>query len=100
MTQVSDGFLLHHSHPHIRLFIELSRSPDAVHLPQMGIWVQYEAELRAALERVRLLEIDPATNRPYRPQKALDEVQKNISLAWQRHLESIHRHSATTEPSI
>jgi hypothetical protein len=97
LAQVSDGFLHSHPHPFIRLFVDLARSPAAVHLPQMGIWVRYEAELRAAAERVRLLEPNPATNRPYTAKEALDEVQQRISLAWQRHQQSIALHGEGRE---
>lgn len=95
LTQVSEAFLQHHPHPYIRVFDELSRSPNIVHLPQMGIWVRYEAELRAAAERLWLMETNPATRRPYTAREVLDEVQTHMGQAWERHCQSRARHELT-----
>ncbi len=97
LARISDGFIANHPHPFIQLFVDMSRSPNVIHLPQMGIWVRYEAELRTAAERLRLLEINPKTRRPYTAREVLDDVQKRIELAWQRHQESIARHAVTME---
>ncbi len=94
LAEVSEVFVRDHPHPFIRTFIELSKSPHVVHLPQMGIWVRYEAELRAASERVRLLVTNPRTGRAFTPQESLDIVQEEMSVAWARHQESLARRGA------
>jgi multiple sugar transport system substrate-binding protein len=93
LAQVSEEFLAAHPHPFIRQLIELSRSPGAVHLPQVGIWVRYEGELRAAAERVRLLDRNPKTGRPVTPREILNRVQIEMTRAHERHLLSLSRHA-------
>lgn len=97
LVQVSRNFISQHPHPYIRLFLELSRSPNAIHLPQMGIWVRYEAELRAVTERLRLMEVNPATGLPYTAREAIEDVQREVSLAWERHEQSLKRHAIADE---
>lgn len=55
----SDSFLRDHPNPHIETFIDLSRSPNARPTPAMGIWKQYDEELRQACSSVYKLTKTP-----------------------------------------
>lgn len=50
--EVSPEFLRDHPNPHIETFIDLARSPNARPTPSMGIWKQYDEELRQACSSV------------------------------------------------
>ncbi len=89
LTKVSEQFRSNHPHPYIDVFIDLSRSPAATHFPRIGMWQQYDQELRAAIEKMRLLQVNPATGRPYTSQEALATVQQRITRAWDRHRSSL-----------
>jgi multiple sugar transport system substrate-binding protein len=92
LAKVSPEFIARHPHPAIELFIELSRSPNVTHLPQMGIWTRYEVEIRTACERMRLLQTNPKTGRPFTAKEVLDDVQARMSTAWERHMQSLRLH--------
>lgn len=89
LNEVSDGFVENHPHRYIELFIDLSRGPGIWHYPKIGIWNRYSSEIRAAVEKMRYLEINPATGRPFTAQEALDIVQNRIGSAWNRYQESL-----------
>src|SRR5690606_35180505 len=89
LANISEECTARHPRPYIRLSIEISRSPNVIHLRQRRIRVRYEAELRTAAERLRLMEVNPATGRPYTAKEVLDEVQTRIELAWKRHQQSL-----------
>ncbi|MFI4861775.1 MAG: extracellular solute-binding protein [Phycisphaerales bacterium JB063] len=50
--QTSETFFRDHPNPHIQTFIDLARSPNARATPAMGIWKQYDEELRQATSSV------------------------------------------------
>ena len=67
---ITPDFIARHPNPHIRNFIELAKSPDAMAWPRTSIWAEYEQELRVAVDRVTALEATPET--------ALADVQSRI----------------------
>jgi multiple sugar transport system substrate-binding protein len=89
LARVSDGFIENHPHRYISLFIDLSKGPGVWHYPKMGIWNRYSSEIRAAVEKMRYLEVNPATGKPFTGQEALDIVQNRITAAWDRYQESL-----------
>lgn len=80
----SPFFAQHHPHPDIAVFRQLSASPHAVSVPDMGIWTECEREILAAFAEVRLL---MAT-----PEQALGAAQARLQKSWERHLRSLERH--------
>jgi multiple sugar transport system substrate-binding protein len=76
LARVGPGFLENHPHPYIRLFDELARSPGAVARPSLGIWSQYDSELKGAFEQVRYLRASP--------KEAMDAVQARVARAYER----------------
>ncbi|HEX2854494.1 MAG TPA: ABC transporter substrate-binding protein [Opitutaceae bacterium] len=94
LRQWSPFFEQHHPHPYIAMFRELSSSPHAVSVPTMGMWQEYDRELVALFEKVRLL---VAT-----PEEAIDYAHRRMSGSWVRYRRSLERHgqmpatSATT----
>ncbi|HOA73280.1 MAG TPA: ABC transporter substrate-binding protein [Phycisphaerae bacterium] len=97
LAEVSEGFLENHPHRYIRLFIDLSKGPGVWHYPQMGIWSRYDNEIRAAVEKMRYLEINPETGQPYTGKEALDMVQTRISAGWARYQKSLALRAARQE---
>ncbi|MBI4579633.1 MAG: ABC transporter substrate-binding protein [Planctomycetes bacterium] len=89
LAQVSDDFLKRHPHPYVGLFIDLSRGPGVWYYPDIAIWTQYSAEIRAAVEKMRLLQTDPATGQPYTAEAALRAVQTRMAAVWQRSQQSL-----------
>lgn len=53
------GWIESHPHPHLRVFIELAKSRNAVYTPKIPLWEQYRTELSAAFDRVWLAETTP-----------------------------------------
>jgi ABC-type glycerol-3-phosphate transport system substrate-binding protein len=66
----SPGWVEQHTHPHLRAFIELAKSRNAVSTPKLAVWMAYRDELSAAFDRVWL---GQAT-----PEEALRTVQERI----------------------
>jgi len=97
IREVSDGFIESHPHRYIKLFIDLSMGPGVWHYPQMGMWSRYDNEIRAAFEKMRYLEANPATGKPFTAKEALDTVQARISAAWNRYQESLALRQERTE---
>jgi multiple sugar transport system substrate-binding protein len=89
LTRVSEDFLRKHDHPYLSLFIEMSKYKDVAAPLHLGIWSQYQTEIFAAFERVRLLQINAATGRPYTAAEALEITQDRVSLAYARHKKSL-----------
>ena len=80
----SPFFTTHHPHPHIGIFRELSASPNAVSVPQIGLWQEYNREFMAVFEQTRQL-LSP-------PEEALAYCQKRMSESWARYQKSLIRH--------
>ena len=89
LAEVSDEFLARHEHPYIELFIAMSKYETIMSPLRIGVWNQYQTEIAAAFEKMRVLQNKPGTNRPYTAQEVLDMVQERVSLAHRRHLESL-----------
>jgi len=70
LIKVSDEFMKHHPNPYIQTFIDLAKSPDALHAPRLPIWGEYNDEMNVAIDRVMAL---TAT-----PQQALDAVESRL----------------------
>ena len=64
------GWIEQHTHPHLRVFIDLAKSKNAVSTPKLAVWMEYRDELSAAFDRVWL---GQAT-----PEEALRTVQERI----------------------
>jgi maltose-binding protein MalE len=84
LREWSPFFEQHHPHPQIAMFRELSSSPHAVSVPDMGMWQEYDRELVALFEKVRLL-VDT-------PEEALAYGQRRMSDSWVRYRRSLERH--------
>lgn len=54
------GWIERHVHPHLRTFIDLAKSRNAVSTPKVAVWMEYRAELDAAFDRVWLGTSTPA----------------------------------------
>jgi ABC-type glycerol-3-phosphate transport system substrate-binding protein len=76
LKSVSDEFWRVHPHPYIRLFRELSMSPNAVSIPQTGIWNEYNRELGNATDLIQNLREPPA--------RALADAQTKMQAALDR----------------
>ena len=83
LRQWSPFFEQHHPHPFIATFRQLARSPHAVHLPKMGVWLEYRREIDSAFEAVRLLAKSPA--------EALAFCQNRVDDRWAWHRQSLQR---------
>lgn len=57
-VEVSPEFVRDHPNPHIETFIRLATSPHAQPEPPMGIWRQYDEELRVACDTLYRAEDD------------------------------------------
>lgn len=77
LAKVSEAFLNNHPNKEIRLFDKLARSPNAVHVPLIGIWPQLNNEMTNAFQLINLGEKTP--------QQALTDAQKRLEPAWDRY---------------
>ncbi len=68
IKKVSADFIRSHPNPHIKTFIDLANSPNAVYFPQIPLVQKYRREIKEAYSRVVRLEQSP--------KEALDQVQK------------------------
>jgi ABC-type glycerol-3-phosphate transport system substrate-binding protein len=84
LREWSPFFANHHPHPKIEIFRQLSASPHAEFVPDMGIWTECQREILAAFAEVRLLRKTP--------EQALLDAQNRLEASWQRHLRSLARH--------
>jgi len=84
LREWSPFFSQHHPHPHIDVFRQLSASPNAEAVPDIGIWTEYERETLAAFADIRLLRATP--------EQALTAAQRRLEKSWTRHRRSLERH--------
>jgi multiple sugar transport system substrate-binding protein len=80
----SPFFETKHPHPYIAIFRELSASPNAVSVPQMGIWQQYNREFMTVFEKTRMA--------LGTPEEAIAYCQTRMSESWARYQKSLARH--------
>ncbi len=59
LRKVSPDFIAHHPNPAIGLFVELARSPNAVAVPRLSNWREFDIEMTIAAMRVRYLLMSP-----------------------------------------
>ena len=76
LVKVSDEFVRTHPNPYVKTFIELARSPNAVFMPRLSVWGEYNDELRAATDQIQAL---TAT-----PEQVLNEVQRRMQWKFDR----------------
>ena len=86
LRQWSPFFEQHHPHPYIGVFRQLARSPHAVHLPKMGIWLEYRRETDTMFDAVRFLTESP--------ERALAFCQRRVSERWSWHRKSLERRTS------
>ncbi len=80
----SPFFEKQHPHPYIGIFRELSASPHAVSVPQVGLWQEYNREFMSVFEKTRLALA--------KPEEAITYCQKRMSESWARYQKSLRRH--------
>ncbi len=56
LRKVSKEFLEQHPNPYIEMFIELAKNPNAKRSLAIGIWNEYDDEMRVAFDRIWLQE--------------------------------------------
>ncbi|ATC63842.1 hypothetical protein CMV30_07720 [Nibricoccus aquaticus] len=83
LREWSPFFEKRHPHPFIGIFRELSASPHAVSVPQVGLWQEYNREFMAVFEQTRTLMA--------KPEAALAECQARVSASWERYKRSLER---------
>lgn len=83
LREVSPEFLANHPNPHIELFIELAKSPNAFYAPLMSAWYEYNDEITPAFDRVMFGQASPRS--------AVTQVQERVSGMWERTRTSIER---------
>ncbi|MCG3146845.1 MAG: hypothetical protein PCFJNLEI_00279 [Verrucomicrobiae bacterium] len=79
----SPFFTTQHPHPHIRVFRQLAESPNAIHIPKLGIWEEYRRELLMAFDAVRLL--------TRTPEEAVAFADERMRASWELHRRSLER---------
>ena len=83
LMDVSELFLREHPNPHIEVFIDLAKSPNAFIPPQMPLWQEYQAELSTAFDQVWLCEKTP--------EEALEAVEDRMQRKLDRDLRRYER---------
>jgi len=86
LKSVSEDFWRVHPNPYIRLFRDLSLSENAVAIPQIGIWNEYNRELGNAADLIQNLKQPPAL--------ALADVQEKMQAALDRERKIFARRQA------
>lgn len=80
----SPFFETRHPHPHIAVLRALSSSPNAVSVPDVGVWREYERELVNVFGEVTLL---TAT-----PEASIAAAQRRVEKSWLAYRRSLERH--------
>jgi ABC-type glycerol-3-phosphate transport system substrate-binding protein len=78
LRDVSPEFYQQHPNPHIREFVRLANSPQARSVPRLGIWREYQEEMRIAAGN--------ALWQVAAPEQALAQVQQRVAWRWERAL--------------
>jgi multiple sugar transport system substrate-binding protein len=85
-AQWSPYFTAHNPNPNVAIFGRLAESPHAISLPKMGLFEEYDAEINAELDKMRLgLET---------PEQALRDCQVRMQKSWAWERESQARRAA------
>jgi ABC-type glycerol-3-phosphate transport system substrate-binding protein len=83
LVDVSPRFYEGHVNPYIRLFQQLSATPNAFSAPQTGVWNEYLREMKGAVDTIQNL------SKP--PREALEEVEERMQRSVDRETESRQR---------
>jgi multiple sugar transport system substrate-binding protein len=83
LAQVSPAFFARHPNPYIRLFTDLAKSRNTFHPPRIGVWRQYNDEMRAAFDSIWL--------GTQTPEAALAAVRRRIQPKLDRELDRLRR---------
>ncbi len=83
LSRVSDRFMREHRNKRIRLFYELAGGKNTFATPKVGIWREWQDEMKASFENIW-------TN-GYTPEQALGYVQQRIQPKLTRYLENTRR---------
>ncbi|MBA3845629.1 MAG: ABC transporter substrate-binding protein [Planctomycetes bacterium] len=59
-NETSPGWIEQHTHPYLQVFIDLAKSRNAVAIPQLLVWDEYQQELSTAFELAWLGKATPA----------------------------------------
>lgn len=89
LASVSPEFFAQHPNPYIRLFTDLAKGPNTFSVPRVGIWRQYNDEMRAAFDSVW---IGAQT-----PEEALATVRRRIQPKLDREMARQRRREAMKE---
>jgi len=76
LVKVSDEFVRNHPNPYIKTFIELAKSPNAVYVPRLSVWGEYNDELRSGIDQILALSATP--------EQVLSEVQRRMQWKFDR----------------
>jgi multiple sugar transport system substrate-binding protein len=60
LARTTRGFIEHHPNPYIGLFIQVAKRPRPFTTPNLGIWLEYVAEMNSAFDKIWLGEGDAA----------------------------------------
>ena len=91
LSRVSERFLREHRNKRIRLFQELAASRNTFAPPQVGIWKEWQDEMKASFENIW------SNGRP--PEETLAYVQDRIQPKLTQYLENLGRRQAAASPS-
>ena len=83
LAKVSDRFFREHKNKRIKLFYDLAKSPRTFSTPRVGIWREWQDEMKSGFENIW-------TN-GQTPETALGYVQDRIQPKMARYLESIEK---------
>jgi multiple sugar transport system substrate-binding protein len=86
---VDPAWLEQHPHPHLQVFIDLARSKNAVTIPKLPVWEEYQDELKNAFEAMWLRKVTP--------EEALRNVQRRMQPKLDRALEQLRGTKATRD---
>jgi multiple sugar transport system substrate-binding protein len=81
LRDVSPAFWQQHPNPYIRLFAEQAHGKNAINIPPLGIWPEYQAEMNNAIDEIVLLKKTP--------RQALDYVQVRMQPKLDKYLHGL-----------
>jgi ABC-type glycerol-3-phosphate transport system substrate-binding protein len=88
--RTSPGWIEQHTHPYLQVFIDLAKSANAVPIPQVLVWDEYQHELNTAFDRCWLGEDQP--------RRALAEVRERMQAKLDRALAIARARGAKATP--
>lgn len=76
LATYSENFVRNHPNPHIRLFVELAQSTNALYVPRIPIYNEYIEEMNVACDRI--------FNLLATPEQALQDVEQRVQWKFDR----------------